>query len=77
MKNGNEKKEINEKDLQTIVGGNVPGHRKGYDFGCRHRNKVRTGEDRERPNWIFFTQHQYRYYCPDCGKKIWVDEERD
>ena len=43
---------------------------------CKHPYRVQTGREREDPRWIFWSQHQYEYYCPKCHRTVWKDEER-
>ena len=44
---------------------------------CPHPNlRYKTGEDRKDSRWLIFSQHQFEYFCPECKKTFWEDEER-
>ena len=42
---------------------------------CSHSNKVKTPWWGREDDFIFWTQHQNAYLCPDCKRIIWVDED--
>ena len=60
--------------LERAAGGNIPDG-PGYMTGCSHEHKWKTGEEREDYRYIIFSQHEVEYFCEDCGKTIWVDED--
>lgn len=68
----NESKELEQKELEGFAGG-VSLFRKEHSE-CDHEGKYRTGAQREDSRFIFFSQHQFEYFCPKCGKKFWLDE---
>ena len=71
------KMEMNQEQAEQVSGGAYQKTRDTkYDGNCRHPRKYKTGRDREDSRWIVCSQHQYEYYCPDCRKTFWVDEER-
>ncbi len=69
-----EKKELDQEVLDNTEGGAL--YPDGIGDKCKHPNAVKTGAEREDSRFIFWSQHQYQYYCPDCKKYIWKDEER-
>ncbi len=58
--------EQNIEELEQATGGRFK--------RCRHKNKVRTGNQREVPFLHFWSKHQNEYHCPDCGATFWVYE---
>ena len=42
---------------------------------CYHHTAYRTAAEREDSRFIFWSQHQFEYYCPECDDTIWRDEE--
>ncbi len=68
------KKELKNEELDEATGGAL--YPDGIGNRCKHPNKVKTSAEREDSRFIFFSQHQYQYYCPDCKQTFWVDEER-
>ncbi len=69
-----DRKEMQKEELDEIAGGAL--YPDGIGNRCQHPAKVKTGAEREDSRFIFFSQHQFQYYCPDCKQYIWVDEER-
>ena len=67
-------KEMAADVLDTVVGGNLADG-PGYLNSCKHEHKEKTGAQREDYRYIIWSKHQFEYYCEDCGKKIWIDEE--
>ncbi len=74
-KNEQRAEDLNMKELDDVAGGAL--YPDGFGNTCKHTNKVKTGAEREDSRFIFFSQHQYQYYCNDCKQYIWVDEERN
>ena len=74
----NSLKELNTEQTEQVFGGLICRDAEPVlTDRCKHRNKVKTGDDREDSRFIFWSKHQYEYTCPDCGKTFWVDEERN
>ncbi len=69
-----EKKRLENEEMDNITGGAL--YPDGIGNQCNHPNKYKTGAEREDSRFVFWSQHQYQYYCPDCQHYIWVDEER-
>ena len=57
------KKVLTLEEAEQAAGGNIPD---GPGYLCGHNHKEKTGAEREDSRWIFFTQHQFGYYCYDC-----------
>ena len=69
-------KELSTEKMEKVTGGSVyPDGMQPLFDKCEHEHKVKTGAQREDSRWVFFSQHQFEYYCLDCKKNIWVDEE--
>ncbi len=68
------KNQLENEELENVTGGAL--YPDGIGDPCKHTNKVKTGNEREDSRFFFFSQHQFEYYCPDCKKTFWVDEER-
>ena len=75
--NNSENKELNPEKLEQISGGGVDLiHVFTHDPDtCTHPDRYKTGAQREDPRRIFFSQHQFEYFCPKCKETFWVDEE--
>lgn len=67
-------KEMTLDRLEQAAGGNIPDG-PGYMTGCSHEHRERTGRVREDYRYIIFSEHQVEYYCHDCGKTVWIDED--
>ena len=67
---------LSSDEQENVSGGSVaPG---GLIFpaeNCKHPRKYKTGNEREDSRFVLWSQHQFEYYCPDCDKKFWIDEE--
>ena len=71
-----EKKELNPEEMDQAAGGFRFKTKNPYkNFPCVHPHKTKTGREREDSRYLVFSQHQFEYVCPDCGKKFWADEE--
>ncbi len=70
-------KALNQEALEQISGGGVDmTHLVTCKSNqCMHPHEYKTGEQREDERWIFFSQHQFEYICPDCKETNWYDEE--
>ena len=68
-----EKKDLNPEALDQVAGGKRRGVRKKEDK-CHHPHKVRTGNEREKDIFFFWSRHQFEYRCPDCGETFWMGE---
>ena len=69
-------KELIMEEMEQISGGFVyPDGMRPLMDKCKHEHKYKTGAQREDSRWLIFSQHQFEYYCEDCKKKIWIDEE--
>ena len=75
MKSMNHTQEVNTEAMKNVVGAGVWAPH-GWSTICEHPCRRKTGEEREDPRFIFWSQHQYEYICPDCGKIWWKNEER-
>ena len=71
------KMKLNMEQLEQVSGAvycseSVP----GPDYSsCRHPNKVKTPWWGREDDYIFWSQHQNAYLCPDCKKIVWVNED--
>ncbi len=65
---------LTEEELEKVTGAAL--YPDGIGSSCKHIHKHRTGAEREDSRFIFFSQHQYQYFCDDCQKYVWIDEER-
>ena len=75
--NNNEKKELSQENLEQISGGGVD---MTHVFSrepntCTHPHAVKTPWQQEDKRFIFWSQHQVAYLCPDCKEAFWVDED--
>ncbi len=68
------RQELDKEELKEAAGGAL--YPDGIGDKCKHPNKQRTGAEREDSRFFFWSQHQFQYYCPDCKKTFWRDEER-
>ena len=68
------RQELTPEEAEPAVGGNIPDG-PGYMTVCSHKHKEKTGEEKEDYRYIIFSQHMVEYYCHDCGKKVWIDED--
>ena len=64
MENKEEMNELKAEALEAANGG-LRGARMGRKNQCMHAGKYRTGAQREERRWIFWSQHQFEYYCPE------------
>ena len=70
-----EKKALNTEELDKVAGGG--GRRRVHVISkCRHEHATRTGKEREDSFFVFWSKHQYEYFCPDCKESFWQSEER-
>ena len=67
-----EMEKLNTEELDQVAGGRT--HLHGSSDKCRHPNKVRTGNEREKDIFFFWSRHQFEYNCPDCGETFWQGE---
>ena len=68
--------ELNADEQDNVSGGSVaPGGTAFPVENCNHPRKYKTGQEREDSRFILWSQHQFEYYCPDCKKNVWIDEE--
>ena len=67
-----EKKELSPEELDQAAGGKRRGHVRHER--CNHPHKVRTGNEREKDIFFFWSRHQFEYNCPDCGETFWEGE---
>ena len=68
--------ELNPEQLEQITGADVMGMETRYpDDCCHHPHAVKTSWQRKDEFFIFWTQHQFAYLCPDCKEIFWVNED--
>ena len=68
--------ELNPEQLEQITGADVMGMETRYpDDCCHHPHAVKTSWQRKDEFFIFWTQHQFAYLCPDCKEIFWVYED--
>ena len=60
--------ELTQEQMEQISGGKKTNR-------CHHPHKYKTGNQREDSRFIFWSQHQFEYFCPDCERTFWTDEE--
>ncbi len=68
-----QKREMNQKEMDKVTGGAVLVD--GPNGNCPHKDKTRTGNEREKPFLFFWSRHQVEYYCPNCRQYLWFTEE--
>lgn len=65
---------IKDEALEKVTGGSL--YLGGVPFRvCKHDHKNRTGGERADSRWIWWSQHQFQYFCPECKKMFWEDED--
>ena len=75
MSENKDVRELNPDKLEQFSGSDMDITHLGSCGVCMHEGMYKTGAQREDPRWLFFSQHQFEYYCPKCKETIWVDEE--
>ena len=72
-----EKVKLDTEELDEVAGGlkgNTIIHTRRPE--CPHRNRVKTGNERNEDGFLpFLNKHVYEYTCQDCGKTFWSGEE--